>query len=133
MLPSNVPLSKVYADFLAYIMNHTVSHLRADTGSDPWSPDVEIILAHPNGWGRHEQDFLVTAAISAGLIKDNEAAKGRIYFVEEAEASARYCVSTSSTAFASQLRVSLRWPGLDLHSLIICFPSDLERFEVHRL
>lgn len=122
-LPPNVRLEDVYSDFFSYIIRHTREHLKADTGNDPWSSDVEIILAHPNKWGKHEQDFLLTAMISADVISDNDAAKSRVYFVEEAEASARYCVSTSSTPFASQLKVRGIRPAfvLDdhLHSCVI--------------
>jgi hypothetical protein len=107
-LPPDVRLERVYTDFVRYVLDHTRKHLISDTGSDPWTPDVEIVLAHPNGWGKHEQDFLLGVAVSAGLISESARSK-QVYFVEEAEASARYCISTTNSAFAAQLKVCESW------------------------
>lgn len=96
---------------MTYVLKHTRQHLIADIGSDPWTSDAEVVLAHPNKWGKLEQDFLMKVAVASGLVADNASARSRVYFVEEAEASARFCVSASNTAFASQLQVS------EFHSL----------------
>lgn len=75
-------------------------------GRDVWTSDVEVILAHPNLWGEREQEFLREIAVSAGLIPNTEIAKNKqLFFVEEAEASARYCISAATNPFASQLKV----------------------------
>lgn len=104
-LPPNVRLREVYTDFMAYVLKHTRDHLKADIGSDPWTSDAEIVLAHPNRWGKLEQDFLMTVAVASGLVADNESARSRVYFVEEAEASARYCVCATNCPFAAELKV----------------------------
>lgn len=109
-LPSDVSLENIYTDFLTYVLKHTKQHLKADTGSDPWTPDAEIIIAHPNKWGKTQQDFLMQVAVASGFVEDSDYGRSRIYFVEEAEASARYCVSTSSTPFASLLNVRGLYP-----------------------
>lgn len=130
-LPPNVRLEDVYSDFFSYIIRHTREHVRVDTGNDPWSSasDVEIIIAHPNKWGKHEQNFLLNAMISADIINDVDTAKSRVYFVEEAEASARYCISGSSTPFVSQLKVCGIRPGRYYIPPILL--SYLERLQVY--
>lgn len=88
---------------MEYIKTHTTTFLESRGSPDPWTSTVDIVIAHPNGWGCHEQDFLQTAAIAAHLAPSGE----RVYFVEEAEAAARYCLSPSNTVFAKDLKVSL--------------------------
>ena len=61
---------------------------------------------YPNFWGQPQQEFLLDIAVSTHLIPDTEAARSkRVYFVEEAEASARYCISTTTNPFATRLKV----------------------------
>jgi len=95
-LPPNVTITQVYSDYMRYIINHTRQHLHDYLGRDVWTENydqVEIILAHPNHWGSHEQDILEQAAVNAGAISKKGTAK-RLHFVEEAEASASFCTST---------------------------------------
>lgn len=101
-LPPDVRLEAVYTDFVKYVLDHTKNHLASDTGRDQWTPSTDIIfiLAHPNGWGTHEQEFLRRVVVSASSIESP-----KIHFVEEAEASARYCISQNARPFASQLKV----------------------------
>jgi hypothetical protein len=77
---------------MRYVLDHTIVFLKDTVGADLWAScgaDAEVILAHPNKWGAHEQNFLLQAAIEAELIS-KERAKTGLFFVEEAEASARY-------------------------------------------
>lgn len=92
---------------MRYTINCARRYLTSQVGRDIWTiADVEVILAHPNGWGRYEQDFLTRAAMSAGLIEDSDYARSRLYFIEEAEAAARFAVCTTNSIFASELKVS---------------------------
>ncbi|KAG8728323.1 hypothetical protein FRC11_011334, partial [Ceratobasidium sp. 423] len=52
---------------------------------------MEVILAHPNGWGLREQSFLRAAALDAGLVSPSKASMN-IRFVTEAEASVHFCI-----------------------------------------
>jgi hypothetical protein len=64
-----IPLKKIYADFLSYLLTQTRRHLKDSTGSDPWpemAEKAEIVLSHPNRWGESQQKFLQKAAIAAG-------------------------------------------------------------------
>ena len=52
---------------------------------------MEVVIAHPNGWGIREQTFLRGAAVEAGFAGTNNA-RTNIRFVTEAEASVHFCV-----------------------------------------
>jgi hypothetical protein len=107
-LPPNVTITQVYSDYLRYIISHTKRHLHDYLGRDVWeehSDQVEIILAHPNHWGKREQDILEQATVNAGAIS-KKGCDTRLHFVEEAEASASFCTVTKP-AVASRLTVSI--------------------------
>jgi hypothetical protein len=93
-LPAGVKLEKVYADFLGYLYRHTAQFFqdRELDGMNLWkrlSGGIEFVLAHPNGWGSFEQDFLRKAAVAGGLVPANQAIQ-RVHCVTEAEASVHY-------------------------------------------
>ncbi|KAG8686232.1 hypothetical protein FRC11_009311 [Ceratobasidium sp. 423] len=52
---------------------------------------MEVVVAHPNGWGVREQGFLRLAAVDAGLV-DAANASRNVQFVTEAEASVHFCI-----------------------------------------
>ncbi|KAG8710219.1 hypothetical protein FRC11_004729, partial [Ceratobasidium sp. 423] len=56
-----------------------------------YSGDMDIIIAHPNGWGIREQAFLRGAAVTAGFTT-SEKARTHVRFVTEAEASVHFCM-----------------------------------------
>ncbi|CAE6410887.1 unnamed protein product [Rhizoctonia solani] len=94
-LPFSVPLSQIYSDFLGYVLKHTQTYFEGHvtTGKQVWQqykPTMEVVLAHPNGWGIREQAFLRSAAVKAGFTSINDAAT-RVHFVHEAEASVHFC------------------------------------------
>src|ERR1700720_357771 len=71
-LPSGVPLSQIYSDFMSHLLQHTRQFFeeRVIAGDSVWRDyfdSSDIIIAHPNGWGLNEQDFLRKAAIRAGF------------------------------------------------------------------
>ncbi|KAG8739930.1 hypothetical protein FRC10_004991 [Ceratobasidium sp. 414] len=70
---------------------------------------MDIIIAHPNGWGTREQGVLRTAAVQAGLTTATRYNR-QISFVSEAEASVQFCLSSSRTT--SSLN-----PGMNL---VVC-------------
>lgn len=69
---------------------------------------MEVIIAHPNGWGIREQSFLRSAAVKAGFANSNDA-DTKVHFVSEAEASVHFCTFYSD--IVNQLQVAV---------LIIC-------------
>ncbi|KAG8739928.1 hypothetical protein FRC10_004989 [Ceratobasidium sp. 414] len=58
---------------------------------------MDIILAHPNGWGPREQGVLRSAAVAAGLTTEANSHR-QISFVSEAEASVQFCVTSYQTS-----------------------------------
>ncbi|QRV92563.1 heat shock protein 70 kDa 12A [Ceratobasidium sp. AG-Ba] len=99
-LPRNVTLQQIYSDFLGYLIKHTQSFFedRIIDGKQIWAnyrPHMEIVIAHPNGWGIQQQVFLRTAAVGAGLAPASTASK-QIRFVTEAEASVHFCIYHTS-------------------------------------
>ncbi|KAL5632478.1 hypothetical protein ACGC1H_005435 [Rhizoctonia solani] len=99
-LPFNVPLSQVYSDFLGYLLEHTQTYFEGhvEKGKQMWQkykPTMELVLAHPNGWGIREQAFLRLAAVKAGFTTASDAAM-RVHFVNEAEASVHFCTLYSN-------------------------------------
>ncbi|KAG8715499.1 hypothetical protein FRC09_016562 [Ceratobasidium sp. 395] len=100
-LPTGVTIAQVYKDYMQYLYKHTWTFFqdRRIKGQEIWNslaPSMEIIMAHPNGWGIREQGVLRTAAVAAGL---TTAARSnyQITFVSEAEASVQFCLSSSGT------------------------------------
>lgn len=101
-------LSQIYSDFLHYLLQHTQTYFEDHIldGKRIWqtyAPTLEVIIAHPNGWGIKEQSFLRSAAVKAGFTKA-EAADSKVHFVSEAEASVHFCMF--HTNLGSQLNVS---------------------------
>ena len=70
---------------------------------------MDVVIAHPNGWGLKEQDFLRKAAVAAGYATSQNA-QSQIKFVTEAEASVHFCIlqldlnSTMNVSSSSSLQ-----------------------------
>lgn len=95
-LPPGVSLRQVYSDFLGYLLKHTQSFFedRIIDGKQIWEsyhPTMEVVIAHPNGWGIREQTFLRAAAVETGFV-NKVTAPTKIRFVTEAEASVHFCI-----------------------------------------
>ncbi|KAG8749702.1 hypothetical protein FRC11_011083 [Ceratobasidium sp. 423] len=99
-LPLDISLAQVYSDFLGYLLKHTKAYVekRILLGKQIWEKcesTMEVVLAHPNGWGADEQDFLRQAAIDSGFVHPDKASS-QVRFVTEAEASIHYCLHHSN-------------------------------------
>ncbi|KDN48293.1 hypothetical protein RSAG8_02885, partial [Rhizoctonia solani AG-8 WAC10335] len=99
-LPPGVTLRQIYSDFLGYLLSHTRSYFedRVLDGKSIWerySPAMEVVIAHPNGWGLREQAFLRLAAVAAGF-STSDAALSKVRFVSEAEASVHFCIHNTN-------------------------------------
>ncbi|CAE6485509.1 unnamed protein product [Rhizoctonia solani] len=95
-LPPGVTLRQVYTDFLGYLLKHTKEYFedRIIDGKLIWeryNSNMEVVIAHPNGWGIREQSFLRQVATDAGL-STSENAQKTIRFLSEAEASVHFCI-----------------------------------------
>ncbi|KAF8593417.1 hypothetical protein BDV93DRAFT_566576 [Ceratobasidium sp. AG-I] len=100
-LPSGLSIGQIYADLFLYLYLYSHTKLffqeRKIDGKRIWRSllnTMEIVIAHPNGWGSREQGVLRDAAVQAGLSSQSSAHE-RITFVPEAEASLQYCLDST--------------------------------------
>ncbi|KAF8337586.1 uncharacterized protein EI90DRAFT_2991950 [Cantharellus anzutake] len=109
-LPPGVGLTQIYQDFLAYLLANTRQYFvdHVVDGVRVWNqyfPASDIVIAHPNGWGIREQDFLRSAVAAAGWTRDS--GSPRIHFITEGEASVHYCMFHADLAPRFQRGISL--------------------------
>ncbi|CAE6416417.1 unnamed protein product [Rhizoctonia solani] len=114
-LPPGVSLHQIYSDFLGYLLKHTKTYFedRICEGKQIWgqyNPTMEVVIAHPDGWGIHEQAFLRAAAVTAGFSTTDQAAS-KVRFVTEAEASVHFCIH--HTNLGSVLRPGIKFAVCD--------------------
>ncbi|KAJ3710594.1 hypothetical protein DFJ43DRAFT_1170684 [Lentinula guzmanii] len=93
-LPKNKTPLMVFSDFLRYLFECTKSYIQKANGTLVWNsvqPNIDFILAHPNGWEIAQQAQMRRAAIIAGLVSEAESQE-RVHFVTEGEASLHFCI-----------------------------------------
>ncbi|CAE6469380.1 unnamed protein product [Rhizoctonia solani] len=115
VLPSGVSLKQVYSDFLGYLLQHTKERFEevVPDGRTIWqsySDNMDVIIAHPNGWGIREQAFLREAVLTAGFTA-RERANAHVLFVTEAEASVHFCMHYSGLRGYLKASTSADLPG----------------------
>jgi hypothetical protein len=66
---------------------------------------MEVIIAHPNGWGIREQAFLRSVAVAAGFSTTDQAPT-KVRFVTEAEASVHFCIHHTNLGTVLKVRGS---------------------------
>ncbi|KAG8700594.1 hypothetical protein FRC08_004616 [Ceratobasidium sp. 394] len=113
-LPAGLTVDQVYVDYFRYLFQHTRTFFQDHTflGQDTWGSlhtSMDVVIAHPNGWGTREQGVLRTAAVEAGWSTPRRSQQ-QISFVSEAEASVQFCLDSSQTL--SSLRPEM--------NLIVC-------------
>ena len=96
-LPEGKNIVDVFADFMRYLFDSTRALFKdsESNGELRWnsvSESIELVLAHPNGWGGPQQAHLRNAAVKAGIVQDTPAGRSRVHFVTEGEASFSFCV-----------------------------------------
>ncbi|KAH7336865.1 hypothetical protein B0J17DRAFT_574188 [Rhizoctonia solani] len=99
-LPPGITLQQVYSDFMEYLLKHTRTFFedRIIDGKSIWeqySPTMEVVIAHPSGWGVREQSFLRLAAVAAGFSTSGQASN-KIRFVTEAEAFVHFYIDRTN-------------------------------------
>lgn len=99
-----MPLATIYTDFLRYLLQHTQFYFEKYVvgGEKEWkenSPNMLVVLCHPNGWSTREQHFLRQALHNVGAGYRS----CKINFVTEAEASVHFCMLHSSLSSSLQV------------------------------
>jgi hypothetical protein len=129
-LPNDITLMKIYVDFLRYLLKHTKEYFESHIlqGESEWSrhsPSMDVVIAHPNGWGVKEQDFLRKAAVTAGYATA-ENSPSQIKFVSEAEASVHFCIFHMD--IDSKMNVSFYLTTLTSTSMVFASPVPCSWF-----
>ncbi|KAF8761577.1 ATP binding [Rhizoctonia solani] len=107
-LPFGVSLSKVYTDFLGYLLRHTRTFFEEHIIDGPqiWktcASNILIVMAHPNGWATREQNFMRQALMDVGPEYKNY----QVTFVTEGEASVHFCMFNSNMESALEPHTDL--------------------------
>jgi hypothetical protein len=97
-LPLNKTATEVLADFLSYLYQCAKTFIIEShpSGIAYWKSfkdNIDFILSHPNGWEGQQQAQMRRAAVTAGLVANDESAQSHIQFVTEGEASLHYCIN----------------------------------------
>ena len=100
-LPSGRSLQDVFADFIRYLFDSTEAFIKESEpmGEDIWKSvekNIDLVLAHPNGWEGREQEFLRKSVVQASIFTEEEALS-RVSFVTEGEASFNFCVTNTKS------------------------------------
>ncbi|KAG8792445.1 hypothetical protein FRC12_006092 [Ceratobasidium sp. 428] len=109
-LPNGISLRQIYTDFLGYLMKHTQAFFEDRIVDGPliwknYRSKMEVVIAHPNGWGIREQTFLRAVAIDANFASASSSSK--IRFVTEAEASVHFCINQTNLGGRLQVGTKL--------------------------
>lgn len=93
---------------MGYLFRQTEKYFkeRILDGEQTWNSlksKIEFVIAHPNGWGTEEQGILRKASIAANLVTSS-AAKDRVHFVSEAEASVHFVMLHSDLSNHMKVR-----------------------------
>ena len=78
-------------------------------GEDIWNSvekNIDLVLAHPNGWEGREQEFLRKSVVQASIFTEEEALS-RVSFVTEGEASFNFCVTNTKSGELLEVTSSL--------------------------
>ena len=58
--------------------------------------NIDLVLAHPNGWEGREQQFLRESVVKASIFTEEEALS-RVSFVTEGEAILNFCMTNTGS------------------------------------
>ncbi|PFH47323.1 hypothetical protein AMATHDRAFT_43014 [Amanita thiersii Skay4041] len=104
-LPKYKTAIDVFGDLLAYLFVATKDYIQQRQGRDLWysvEDNIDYVLSHPNGWEGKQQAEMRQAAISAGLVRNDEDATKRVSFVTEGEASLHFCMGKIPNALLNK-------------------------------
>jgi len=88
-LPEDVTVGTLYRDWLIYLIGHAKDifiHRHSSAIWDELSPELELIMAVPNGWYTQEQGVLDKAAVAARVVRDGD----KVSYVPETDAAVHW-------------------------------------------
>jgi hypothetical protein len=117
-IPHGITPERVYTDFFRYLSTQTKESFYQSLGKHIWQRvkeegDIEVVIAHPDWWGKKEQEVLTMAAVDAHLT----VATSKVHFVSRREAEKSFVMRELGK---SRLQVSSLALGLRMLR-VICF------------
>lgn len=110
-LPKELDILTIYTDFMGYVLQHTGNCIGQVFGAEIWDElkdEVEIVMTYPNLWKAEQKQVLLNAAILSGWITEPRC-RTNLFFVEEAQAAARYCAEHFKGFIVSDTVVLSPW------------------------
>ena len=100
-LPPGKSTQDFFVDFIRYLFDSAKAFIQESEpmGGQIWESvehNIDLVLAHPNGWEGREQQFLRESIVKASIFTEEEAIS-RVSFVTEGEATFNFCVTTTKS------------------------------------
>ena len=100
-LPPGKSTQDLFVDFIRYLFDSAKAFIQESEpmGDQIWESveqNIDLVLAHPNGWEGREQQFLRESVVKASIFTEEEALS-RVSFVTEGEATFNFCVTTTKS------------------------------------
>ena len=100
-LPPGKSAQDLFVDFIRYLFDSAKAFIQESEpmGDQIWESveqNIDLVLAHPNGWEGREQQFLREFIVKASIFTEEEALS-RVSFVTEGEATFNFCVTTTKS------------------------------------
>ena len=100
-LPPGKSTQDLFVDFIRYLFDSAKAFIQESEpmGGQIWESvehNIDLVLAHPNGWEGREQQFLRESVVKASIFTEEEALS-RVSFVTEGEAILNFCMTNTGS------------------------------------
>ena len=100
-LPPGKSTQDFFVDFIRYLFDSAKAFIQESEpmGGQIWESvehNIDLVLAHPNGWEGREQQFLRESVVKASIFTEEEALS-RVSFVTEGEAILNFCMTNTGS------------------------------------
>ena len=117
-LPPGKSTQDFFVDFIRYLFDSAKAFIQESEpmGGQIWESvehNIDLVLAHPNGWEGREQQFLRESVVKASIFTEEEALS-RVSFVTEGEAILNFCMT--NTGFGALIEVAFFLLNSKIHS-----------------
>ena len=117
-LPPGKSTQDFFVDFIRYLFDSAKAFIQESEpmGDQIWESvehNIDLMLAHPNGWEGREQQFLRESVVKASIFTEEEALS-RVSFVTEGEAILNFCMT--NTGFGALIEVAFFLLNSKIHS-----------------
>ena len=117
-LPPGKSTQDFFVDFIRYLFDSAKAFIQESEpmGGQIWvsvEHNIDLVLAHPNGWEGREQQFLRESVVKASIFTEEEALS-RVSFVTEGEAILNFCMT--NTGSGALIEVAFFSLNSEIHS-----------------